>query len=74
MNGEHPHPFFAYLRRNSELYDPQTDTAKVIPWNFAKFFILPSGKVIKYFPPEEYIDTVLEYIDAQMSSNQIEMM
>ena len=30
--------------------------------------------MIKYFPPEEYIDTVLEYIDAQMSSNQIEMM
>jgi glutathione peroxidase len=39
VNGEKTHPLYMFLRRNSELYDPKTDTAKVIPWNFAKFLV-----------------------------------
>lgn len=50
---------YVFLRNNSELYDPETKTAKVVPWNFAKFFLSPEGKVIKYFPPEEAMETVL---------------
>jgi glutathione peroxidase len=40
-----------YLRRNSELYNPEKKEAKVIPWNFAKFIINAEGKVIKFAPP-----------------------
>ena len=64
---------FAYLRKNSELYDSETKKAKVVPWNFAKFFLRPDGTVVKYFPPEEYIDNVVKYIDTQMSSNETEL-
>jgi glutathione peroxidase-family protein len=42
----------------------------MVPWNFSKFFINPKGEVIKYFPPEEQMETVLEYIDNQMSPPQ----
>jgi glutathione peroxidase len=66
VNGNYTHPLFAYLRSNSELYDPKTQTAKVIPWNFAKFFVQPDGKVIKYYPPEEPMETVVDFITAQM--------
>ena len=38
-NGNNTHPLYAYLRTNSELYDPKTKKARVVPWNFAKFFI-----------------------------------
>jgi glutathione peroxidase len=51
VNGENTHPLFVFLRNNSELYDPASKTAKVIPWNFAKFFVNSEGKVIKFFPP-----------------------
>ena len=51
VNGENTHPVFAFLRNNSSLYDPATKTAKVIPWNFAKFFINSKGQVINFFPP-----------------------
>ena len=40
----------------------------MIPWNFAKFFVDASGKVVKYFPPEETMETVMEYIDDRMGS------
>ena len=52
VNGENTHPLFIYLRNNSELFDPKTNTAKVIPWNFAKFFFNSEGKVIKFFAPQ----------------------
>jgi len=56
VNGENTHPVFAYLRNNSSLYDPQTKTAKVIPWNFAKFFVNKEGKVINFFAPNVKAD------------------
>jgi glutathione peroxidase-family protein len=43
VNGADPNPVFGYLRNHSELYDPVTKTAKVIPWNFAKFLVNRSG-------------------------------
>lgn len=51
VNGENTHPVFAFLRNNSSLYDPVTKTAKVIPWNFAKFFVNSKGQVINFFAP-----------------------
>lgn len=47
-----------YLRSNSELYDEETKTSKVIPWNFSKFIVDQNGKVIKFFPPEERMENV----------------
>jgi glutathione peroxidase len=46
INGENTHPIFVFLRNNSSLYDPPSKTAKLIPWNFAKFFINSKGQVI----------------------------
>lgn len=51
VNGANPNPVFGYLRNHSELYDPTTQTAKVIPWNFAKFIVNRNGEVIKFAPP-----------------------
>ena len=64
VNGEKTHPLFIFLRNNSELYDPKANKAKVIPWNFAKFFVNPEGKVIKFFPPQAKIDEVTGFIQS----------
>lgn len=62
VNGENTHPIFVYLRNNSSLYDPVTKTAKVIPWNFAKFFIDSNGKVINFLAPNVKSEEVTAYI------------
>ncbi len=66
MNGANPNPVFAYLRRNSELYDPQTGQAKVIPWNFAKFIVNRKGDVIKFAPPTTSPMELRSIIEAEL--------
>ena len=66
VNGANTHPVFVFLRNNSVLFDPKTQTSKVIPWNFAKFFVNPEGKVVQFFPPNVKADEVTAYIEAQM--------
>lgn len=66
VNGENTHPVFAFLRNNSSLFDPKTQTAKVIPWNFAKFFINPQGQVIQFFSPTVKTEEVVAYIQGQI--------
>ena len=52
VNGQNCHPIYKYLRANSPLWDAKTKKAKEIPWNFTKFLVDSSGKVVKYYPPE----------------------
>jgi glutathione peroxidase len=63
VNGPDTHPLYAYLRSNSSLYDPKTKEAKLIPWNFAKFFINSEGKVVQFFSPQVKVEEVLSYIE-----------
>lgn len=51
VNGSNSDSLFQYLRYNSELYNPQTGQAAVIPWNFAKFIVDREGKVVKFAYP-----------------------
>ena len=71
VNGNNTHPLYAYLRSNSELYDPKTKKSRVVHWNFSKFFIDSKGKVIKYFPTEYPIESVAQFIDEKMSRKEI---
>ena len=48
VNGPNCHPLYRFLRRNSELYDPKTDTSKEIEWNFVKFILDRNGKVVAF--------------------------
>jgi glutathione peroxidase len=66
VNGEHTHPIYAYLRTNSELAEPTSDSAELIPWNFAKFFVNRDGKVIKYFHPQADLDEVVSFTRAEL--------
>lgn len=66
VNGDHTHPLFVYLRNNSELFDPKTGTARVIPWNFAKFMVNPQGKVIKFFDPQVKPEEVVAFIQSEI--------
>ena len=66
VNGENTHPLFAYLRNNSELFDPKTGTAKQIPWNFAKFMVNSEGKVIQFYGPKDDVDKVINFIQSQV--------
>ena len=66
VNGEHTHPLFVFLRNNSELYDPKTEKAKQIPWNFAKFMVNSKGEVIKFFSPQSKIDEVTGFIQSEL--------
>ena len=66
VNGVNTHPVYQYLRRNSELFDPKTNTSKVIPWNFAKFILDHKGKVIKYTGPSTKPDELIPLIEKQL--------
>ena len=52
VNGTDCHELYKFLRVGSVLYDAKTDTAKEIPWNFAKFLIDREGKVVNFYPPD----------------------
>ena len=52
VNGAEAHPVYRYLRCKSELYDESSGKAKEIPWNFAKFLVDRSGKVVAYYSPQ----------------------
>lgn len=52
VNGDNVHPLFKFLRNNSELYDPVTQTTKQIPWNFGKFLVDREGKVVGFYGPK----------------------
>lgn len=52
VNGEHPHPVYAFLRTHSELYDHKHGKAQEIPWNYSKFIVNRQGQVIKFAKPE----------------------
>ena len=67
VNGENTHPLFIYLRNNSELFDSAKGTAKVIPWNFAKFIVDRNGKVIKFAPPTTAPHELREIIEKELS-------
>lgn len=66
VNGENTHPLFVYLRNNSELYDKQTGTSKVIPWNFAKFILNSKGQVIKFAPPTTPPEDLRAFIEEEL--------
>lgn len=53
VNGKGTHPLYKFLRTNSKLYDPKTEEAKQIEWNFAKFILDAEGKVVAYKIPED---------------------
>ena len=66
VNGENTHPVFVFLRNNSTLFDPATKTAKVIPWNFAKFFVNRKGEVVQFFSPTVKSEEVVAFIQKEM--------
>lgn len=53
VNGPQTHPLFAFLRRNSPLFDAQTGQARQVPWNFAKFLLNADGQVVGYYEPSK---------------------
>ena len=60
VNGANAHEVYRYLRSNSELYDSASETAKPIPWNFAKFLLNPDGEVAGYFSPKQTVGETYE--------------
>ena len=59
VNGDNAHEIYKYLRRNSVLYDEETDLSLVVPWSWGKFLIDGEGKKASFYPtptlPEEMI-------------------
>ena len=60
--GDHTHPLFAYLKEEA----PGAFGTKAIKWNFTKFLVDSSGKVVKrYAPntkPEEIENDIVELL------------
>lgn len=67
INGDNPHPVYAFLRTHSELYDPKTGEAKVIPWNFGKFILNRNGEVIRFAEPRTTPNDLKEFILAELA-------
>ncbi|KRX09773.1 Thioredoxin-like fold [Pseudocohnilembus persalinus] len=51
VNGKNTHEVYKFLKVNSTLYDPKTQKAKNIQWNFGKFLVDKNGKVVSYHIP-----------------------
>ncbi len=66
VNGANTCDAYKYLRMNSELYDTQKKQSKEIPWNFAKFLVNSSGKVVSYHDPGALPDTLEGNIKAML--------
>ena len=52
VNGPNAHEVYNYLRRNSSLYNSETDKVGEIIWNFGKFLVNKDGSKVQYFPPK----------------------
>jgi len=52
VNGSGTHPMYHYLKRFSILYKEHRNEAMPVPWNFSKFLVDKSGKVIKFMGPK----------------------
>ncbi len=63
VNGPKTHPLFQYLRNNGPLFDPKTNSAKVIPWNFAKFLVNSQGEVVRFFMPGDPISEIRKAVE-----------
>lgn len=63
VNGPKAHPLFQYLRNHGPLFDPKTNTAKVIPWNFAKFLVNGQGEVVRFFMPGDPISDIRKAVE-----------
>lgn len=66
VNGPMTHPLYVYLRNNSELFDKNSNSSKLIPWNFAKFVVDRKGKVIAFFQPSEELEEVRRIIEKEL--------
>jgi glutathione peroxidase-family protein len=53
VNGPSTNPLYVFLRSNSELADPQSGQAKMVPWNFGKFLLDKDGHVVKFYGPRD---------------------
>ena len=50
VNGKDCHPVYKFLRTNSSLNEGAKGIRE-IPWNFSKFLVDRSGKVVGYYEP-----------------------
>jgi len=51
VNGAETDPVYAFLKKNSSLFNAETGVTGDIPWNFAKFLVDSNGTV-QYFGPK----------------------
>mmetsp|Transcript_32751 Transcript_32751/g.27688 ORF Transcript_32751/g.27688 Transcript_32751/m.27688 type:complete len:123 (-) Transcript_32751:99-467(-) len=69
INGPHTHPLYKYLRRNSDLYNPNNKVCAPVTWNFEKFLVNPNGNIIEHWVtseplnPYELIGQIGKYVD-----------
>jgi glutathione peroxidase len=57
VNGENCHPLYAFLRQNSSLQSNKGTGS--IGWNFGKFLVNSTGKVIGYYEPTVSPNSIL---------------
>lgn len=67
VNGDNTDELFQYLRNNSELFDPKTGKAGVLPWNFAKFILDRNGKVVKFAHPTVKPQELIPIVEKELS-------
>jgi glutathione peroxidase len=64
VNGEEAHPVFKMLRKQTECFhNKQTGKIRNIPWNFTKFIVDSTGKVVMYQNPRESLYRRIDEIE-----------
>ena len=65
VNGETAHPVFKKLRKNTPCFhNTATGKIKNIPWNFTKFVVDETGKMVMYQNPRESLYRCIDEIEA----------
>ncbi len=66
VNGNNTHPVYIYLKYQSGKFGNDYNKLKNIQWNFSKFLVDSSGKVLNYYPhsvsPKEIKKDFVNYL------------
>ncbi len=64
VNGDTAHPLFQFLKHEA----PGLLGTEAIKWNFTKFLVSKSGKVLRRYAPQDKPSSLVEAIEKELSS------
>lgn len=70
INGENTIEVYQWLRTHSALYNPKTEGASFIPWDYTKFVIDNKGKLLDLIMPNHKLKSIEKLLKKQLSADK----